>query len=155
MKVPPFTLVHHRHTKAYRNTDDAFAPPLLLNAIRGVKSELADTLLHLKPQLRETLLISAISRGTTSPAGIPSAVPILERTVRELERQPKVVTVGIWDLGARVGLLPRVIETLNQAQPAFTFFDVQAAIPAGMISRPERVVAWAQERLGKKLPKAE
>jgi hypothetical protein len=59
--------------------------------------------------------------------------------------QPKVVRVGIWELDTHVGGLPKIIEWLNAAQPAFTFFDVQATIPAGLVSAPVRVRHWASE----------
>jgi len=43
-----------------------------------------------------------------------------------------------------VGRLPNIIAALNEAQPAFTFFELQAAVPAGLLSRPERVWQWAR-----------
>lgn len=55
--------------------------------------------------------------------------------------------VGIWDLDAYVGGLPDIIEALNASQPAFTFFEVQATIPAGLVSAPARVVRWASENV--------
>lgn len=149
MKLPPFTLVHQRAAgPRKRGTDQAQS---LLAAIHEVKPGLADSLRKVKPSLRGTLLTSSFLRARVLPEAAATAAPMLERALGELRRQPYVVTIGIWDLGARIGFLPRVIETLNQAQPAFAFFEVQAAIPAGMISRPERIVAWAQECLGRKL----
>ena len=53
--------------------------------------------------------------------------------------------VGIWDLGAYVGRLPQVIEAVNRAQNELAFFEALAAMPAGTVSQPERVRAWARE----------
>ena len=60
--------------------------------------------------------------------------------------RPPLLTVGIWDLGARVGYLPRIIEAMNGVQDAFRFFEVMAAIPSGLVSQPEKVVAWVREQ---------
>lgn len=58
-------------------------------------------------------------------------------------------TLGIWDVGARVGLLPEVIQRLNDAQNQFLFFEIAAIVPAGLISQPARILAWSRERMGR------
>jgi hypothetical protein len=64
--------------------------------------------------------------------------------------------VGIWDLGAYVGRLPAVIDVLNASQRDLVFYEAIAALPAGTVSRPERVRAWSQERTGsRRLPGVE
>ncbi len=118
-----------------------------LGVVRRAKPKAARTLAALSPALRRTLLGSSFALGARAPA----ALSALARVSDELVRHPEVVSAGIWDLGTRVAALPRLIERLNRAQPGFVFFEVQAAIPAGLVSRPERVAQWAKERLGRRL----
>ena len=68
---------------------------------------------------------------------------------------PTPLTIGLWDLGAWLGGLARLIEAMNRPQKAFVFFEVKATVPAGLISRPERVVPWLSEALGRKLTSLE
>jgi hypothetical protein len=58
------------------------------------------------------------------------------------------VTVGIWSLGAWLGSLTELIESLNGAQSTFVFYEVEAAVPSGLISRPERMIPWLTEVFG-------
>lgn len=58
------------------------------------------------------------------------------------------VHVGLWDLGAFLGFLPRVIEAMNHVQDRFLFVEVLAAVPGGLISQPQRVEKWAAEHIG-------
>jgi hypothetical protein len=60
------------------------------------------------------------------------------------------LTVGIWSLEAWLADLGGLIEGLNRAQSTFVFYEVDAAVPAGLISRPERVSAWYKEESGRK-----
>ena len=57
--------------------------------------------------------------------------------------------VGLWDVSSQVGRLTDIIAILNDAQSDFAFFELQAAVPAGLISRPERVEEWARELTGR------
>src|ERR1043166_9119143 len=56
--------------------------------------------------------------------------------------------VGILDLGAWLGSLPRVLTEMNRVQRTYLFFTVQATVPVGLIRRREGVVAWIHERRG-------
>lgn len=148
MKLPPFTLVYRgvpakgvQKAKTLANIPDAMRLMTRLGAI--------------KPGLRQTLLQSVFPTNVVDDAAVLAGVPRLESVVDDLTRRPNVVTVGIWDIGARVGMLPHMIEQLNRSQPAFTFFEVHASIPAGLIRRPEGVVEWAAEALGRKLKRSE
>ena len=161
MKLPPFTLVHWPTTGSPKETQVLQAH---LDMIHDVEPELVDSLQSLRPNFRQTLLRSAfpgvslatgLGDSSMSALALPTAVPMLQSIVQELRRQPQVITVGIWDLGARVGQLPQIIEKLNAVQPVFAFFEVQAAIPAGMISRPDRVAVWMSERVGRPLSETE
>jgi hypothetical protein len=135
MKLPPFTLVHDPDPE--RETTGVAEE--WLGRVRGEQPAVAESLAALPDPLRRTLLTGAFGTGSAETG---AAVAALARIVTELQRQPDVVRVGIWDLDTRVGGLPRIIEALNIAQPAFTFFEVQATIPAGLVSAPSRVVRW-------------
>jgi hypothetical protein len=75
----------------------------------------------------------------------PEHLTTLSTIAKELARHPAVVLIGLWDIGAKVGKLPKIIETLNDVQELFTFFEIQAALPVGIAARPERLVKWVQE----------
>ncbi len=140
MKLPPFTLVHD--PRAPRGPEGRRR--LIADSVRGVEPDLRADLLSIKPAMSSTLLKSfALEAEAPARKGTTSA---LRTVVGELKRQPRVVTAGIWDLDSQVGELPAVVERLNAAQPVFAFFEVQAALPVGLVSRPQRVVAWAAER---------
>jgi hypothetical protein len=62
-----------------------------------------------------------------------------------------LVTVGIWSLDAWLGDLEKMIAVLNRTQDTFIFYEVQAIVPAGLISRPERMIPWLTEGLGESL----
>ena len=51
--------------------------------------------------------------------------------------------VDIWDLGAWVGGLPRVIETLNRCQSLIAFFEIQAPLPPGLVSSADHLKTQA------------
>lgn len=96
--------------------------------------------------------------AATIKASIDSGVLTKESAqlvAKDLGRRKKVETVGIWDLGAWVGRLPRIIEAMNEAQPNLTIFDVQASAPAALTSRKQRVAGWAEQTLKRKLRKDE
>ena len=156
MKLPPFTLVHQPDLKVGPHKPECLRQSLL--SLREVDPSLADSLKDLGDNLLGTVLCT-YTPDTEARAvdDYPSKASMLAlRTISaELHRQPHVVTVGLWDLGSKVGRLPDVIEAMNEVQPVFTFFEVQAAIPAGLISLPDGVAAWAKERLGRPLKKAE
>ena len=101
---------------------------------------------------RFTLIHSGRSPASTSGRA-PAAPKALSRVVREKERQPKAQTVGIWDLGAWIGGLPKIVEALNTAQSGIVIFEVQAAIPAGLVSHRQRIASWAEARLARPLGK--
>jgi hypothetical protein len=87
-------------------------------------------------------------------AGVAAAAP--RRPPTRSRAAPKEhITAGIWDLGSWAARLGGVIERINAAQPIYEVKLVEASIPAGMVSRPERVIAWAAEQLGKSIRGAE
>lgn len=147
MKLPPFTLVHRLdaleeggaagHAAAERRT-------LLESAADPIHIKLASSL---KRGFYRTLVNTSFAHA---PAGSDvrvvynEALPAWEYVLADMGRGDKVVTVGLWELGTHAGYLPWLIEQLNAAQTLFTFFKIQAAIPSGIVSRPERVKAWAR-----------
>jgi hypothetical protein len=84
-----------------------------------------------------------VHRRRARPGGEGAAIP--EGFVAPA---PAGRRVGIWDLGAYVGRLPAIIEALNASQQDFVFYEAIAAVPAGTVSQPERVRAWARELTG-------
>lgn len=147
MKTSPFTLVHDRSATSKRQLRDLLKARI--EAIEAAEPALAASLKKQSRGFAKTLLATSLGIAPSPAGSLTDALPNLRRVAEELERQPNVITVGIWDLGARVSRLPRIIETLNAAQGLFALFEVEAAIPAGMISRPERVLAWLREQTGK------
>ncbi len=81
--------------------------------------------------------------------------PVVARLANKSASKTRVQQIGVWDLGAWVGGLPHVIEALNGSQPRFTFFEVQAALPAGLRSSEEKLRAFAKEELRRKLTRSE
>ncbi len=146
MKISPFTLIHNRSADSKEKLQSLLEARM--QAVQQAEPTLATSLQKQSPRFMETLLSTTFGGSGIGSSNLTEALPNLQRVISELERQPDVMRIGIWDLGARVGRLPQVIEVLNRVQGAFAIFEVEAAIPAGMISRPERVVAWARERLG-------
>lgn len=57
--------------------------------------------------------------------------------------------MGIWTLDAWLGSISQLVETLNEKQGTFIFYEVEAGVPAGLISRPERVIPLLDEALKK------
>jgi len=136
---PPFTLVRNRATpdsKADAARRAADSRILKIGALTGRVS-------GLKPALRNALLDSGV-RSLLS-GGIPKRGAI-EHITRRLPVRKSAKTVGIIDLGAWLGTLPKLLEAMNRAQSDFVFYEVQSAVPAGIISQPERVVEWAREQ---------
>lgn len=62
--------------------------------------------------------------------------------VNDLQRRPRVVRAGVWDLGAMIGFLADVLEQVNEAQSAITFFQVRAGVPFGLRRSPEGMRTW-------------
>jgi len=130
----PFTLVHRRRDLSASHWDS------LIDRLPGLDMNLVRDFQRLPEKLQRSLSDSLLNFTTTDDSTQDSFL----RVMHELTRSRHVVTVGFWDVGANVGYLPRFIDQLNAVQPTFAFFEVHAAIPAGLISRPERVEQWAK-----------
>jgi|GEM_PF-2880670 len=125
-----------------------------LSAITQTDPDLAKSLESLPAQLSSTLLSSSFAQqalGTETDTAAETLRPVL----LDLQRSKTTVTVALWDIDARVGALPEIIYLLNQSQPVFTFFDLQAPIPSGLIIQADHFGSWAQKRLGRRVSKKE
>jgi hypothetical protein len=95
------------------------------------------------PTLESTTLRfdALVDAGTKRKARRPSARKRGSKTAPH-------VSVGIWSLGAWLGALDSLIASLNKAQTSFVFYEIEATVPSGLISRPERMVAWLTDIFG-------
>jgi hypothetical protein len=71
-------------------------------------------------------------------ADIGAPLPRRPRRIRSNLR----VTIGVWNLEAWLGDLATLLDALNSTQSVFVFYPVEAVVPAGLISRPERIIPW-------------
>jgi hypothetical protein len=163
MKLPPFTLVQPNRSKA---------------AARGLREpgSLKKDLLELSELLTKGSSSESHAQGGAEDrgrTGLSSFNTGLQRTLAsslrrrvlsasdvslvadDLNHSRKSKAVGIWDLRSWVGGLPNIIEHLNRAQSALTFFEVQAAIPSGLVQDAERVAFRATQMLHRKLKPTE
>jgi hypothetical protein len=157
MSLPPFTLVYQSHDLLPEESTANQAPLLgkdaqvraflasQLEYIRRAAPDLIDPIASLHPALQRTLLAGTFAQAVAEAGA--DAIATLKPVIEDLRRRDDVTTVALWDIDARVGGLPRIIEALNRAQELFTFFELQAPLPAGIVSRPERIIAWVRKRL--------
>lgn len=104
----------------------------------------AKGLSELPGPLARSLVASALRPGSVEDR--TTVAEVLEPAVVDLSRNKDVVTVALWDVDARVGNLTHIVSRLNQAQPAYTFFTLQAAVPAGLVIDAEHSEAFARAR---------
>lgn len=129
MKISPFTLVQ-TFSRPSEPTRAADLPKL------G----------HVKKNLRAAIL---------KTVGHQRSAPAIKTLTHQLSRSKQVITVGVWDLGIWVGGLPAIVEHLNRASDGLTIFEVQAAIPIGLIWHKERIGSWAEKTLRRRLKRSE
>jgi hypothetical protein len=134
-----------------RGAKRAVELPPRLAFLGAAAPELVGPLASLNPNLTSTLLESSLSHSEVGEDWERSAVERLRPVVEDLGRGVETVTVAVWDIDARVGLLPNVIEALNESQETFTFFDLQASIPAGLVVRSEYFDEWIEHRTKKRV----
>lgn len=163
MKLSPFTLIYQpegelqeRSKRRARlatpapgevpSTDERLLElgrkaPELVKALRSVNQNLC-----------RALIASSYAQKSVEPK---EQVPAkLRRVVADLQRSKDVTTVAIWDLGAKIGGLPDVIHAINRSQPTFTFFELRAPVPGGLVIQAEIFGQWARKRLGTRLSKS-
>jgi hypothetical protein len=102
------------------------------------------------PALVGAFLPAAAADGVaTSGPRHQGGAPLRGRARGKAVRPPaRALQVGLWDLDAYVGGLPRVIAALNAAQQTYAFYECLAAMPAGIVSEPRRLRSWSRERTG-------
>lgn len=84
----------------------------------------------------------AVSHGK---ALVKLQVPTTGSYTSTITPKARVVEIGIWDLGARMGFLPNVLSEMNKAQDKMLFKLVCTSIPSGLISKPQRLLEWAAD----------
>lgn len=159
MKLSPFTLIYQAHAELEQPTSlrsgskssrkaefkKSSATRSASNSIKGLNS--------LPPSLSRTLISSAERKHSVYAKQNP--IGKLKTVVHDLNRSEKVLTVALWDLDAHVGGLPHIIEEINAVQTAFTFFELRAPIPAGLVISSGVFAKWARKRFPKLIPKDE
>jgi hypothetical protein len=92
----------------------------------------------------ETLELPAMDR--------PQVIALEEKTSSpKKEAIPPPLRIGVWDLGAWLGQLPKLLDAMSVAQPRYAFFAVEATVPVGMIRARESVIPWIKENTDEEL----
>ncbi|HKI35512.1 MAG TPA: hypothetical protein VKA46_26890 [Gemmataceae bacterium] len=138
MAASRYTLVHQPES-AGAEQDRLFrvqmGQPYLARSLRG-----------LRPDLRRTFLNAAFP-PVDDNGQFSATLNALATMLARLPEEVAPVTVGVWDIEAYVPRRACMIETLNAGQPVFVFFDVYAAVPAGLVTPPERDRTWVRKKL--------
>ncbi|MEP7147956.1 MAG: hypothetical protein ABI857_03650 [Acidobacteriota bacterium] len=133
--------------------DTVNASPELIKLSHDIEQKFGS--IPLNPDFRRTLEYTCVNQQSFSNS-LEEFINEVEPVVAELSRQAKVMTVALWDLDSRVGNLPTVIKSLNDSQPAITFFELQGApVPAGLVNRPAYMINWLRSLTDKRLSKAD
>jgi hypothetical protein len=131
-KAPNFTLVRRSRDTQTQSRNER----ILLEHLRKQSKGSAKQFSKFNTEFARTLVSSSVpvdddANGALSKFSVKKAA----RIVKTVSRHKDVRKVGILDLAAWVSVLPRLIQRLNAAQDQFTFFDVQAPVPAGLIKK--------------------
>jgi hypothetical protein len=148
MKLSPFTLVYKPYEKSQEsaegsNSSSSPTKTRVRYLLEESSSEAKRNLLKASVQF-----LSLNAESDDDEAG--ERMSAFETLAADLGKSSNVVTVGLWDLGTRAGNLPKIVSRLNEGQKTFTFYDLQAPVPAGLISRRERILSWAEKHGGRK-----
>src|SRR2546423_182204 len=136
MNTSRFKLVHQ--PDASPGGEKAVEQERLFRVQMG-RPSLARSLESLRPELKRVLL-----NTTFAPPSQAGELAALDGLLNRMTEDVPAVTVGVWDIDAFIPRRGAMIEALNRAQAAFVFFEVFAAVPAGLVTPPERVKAWAK-----------
>lgn len=140
MTSKPFLLIHEPLAEG------AKLAAQLLKLASAIDPRIGSVVKSIPTTVVETLLSTKFGQQLSGQLDPGAIIELLNRVAKEYGRQTQVVQVGVWDLNAQIGGLSQLVEILNKAQSAFVFFQLETAIPAGMISHKDRVIAWARER---------
>lgn len=149
-----YLLVHSK--EGLEEAKARLAAPRLssFTAAKRLTEQIGDALLNGVEAMRDSsATLSDLLRRSTTITGTAS-IPRPTTKTKKAKRipipksSPSVqITVGIWSLDAWLGSISNLIEALNQQQSKFVFYEVEASVPAGLISRPERVIPWLDAAL--------
>lgn len=143
-KLPTYTLVRRSLDDAARKS----AQKVALTAFRPQSGKLAGQFSKLNKHFTRAVLDTVIAEGAANSKSLDSKLrKKVEDIARDVTRQSKVHRVGVLDLAAWVSGLPNLLERLNAAQPQFTFFEVQAPLPAGL----RKTASWYEKEMAFKL----
>jgi hypothetical protein len=132
MTRSPFTLVYSARRRAADMPD---VPDELQTATKAID------LGPMKEPFLQALQNSTLNLQYFAAPRTHDYISVLD----DLRRSPRVVRVGLWDIGARVGRLPAIIAQLNAAQPTITFFHVHAAVRVGLLRPADQMIAWLRQ----------
>ena len=164
MKLSPFTLIYQpegeSQERSKRRAKLAEPPPgevlstdQRLQELRTKVPDLAKALKALNPNLGRALIGSLYAQKLVEPKGqVPTR---LWRVITNLQQNENITTVAVWDLGSKISGLSDVIEALNGVQTAFTFFELRAPVPAGLVIHSDVFNQWARKRMGAQIRKSE
>lgn len=102
---------------------------------------------------RLALGVSAPQRALVASAASPGDIDIQAAAV-STPTSIKPANVGLWDLGAWLGGLAGLIESMNACQSAIRFFQVSSTLPAGIVSSRQGMLPWIERKTGKNPSKA-
>ncbi len=156
MKLSPFTLIYQpegetaerqlrRSGSPKTKTQKRISDPRMQDARKRAPA-LVKALNALSPNLSRTLIASTYAQKAVTPTA--QVTGRLKRVLSELQQSPQGVTVAIWDLDAKVSGLSEIVAAINKAQPIFTFFELRAPVPAGLVVRSDAFKRWALSRFG-------
>jgi hypothetical protein len=133
---------------------------LVGDSLRKQSVELASKFDKLSPSLKASLANSVttfkVKRSGKKPSlqtQVSSSASVLVGDIVRSDSPKK--TIGILDLGAWLSGLPKLSKVLSDAQTLFTFVEIQAPVPAGLLKQSSVIEKWASEKASKPLSKAQ
>ena len=134
-RLPAFTLIR----RSLAPDRQKRAKEVVLDGLRHRSNNLATKLSNIDKKFADAFVSSVLPRTLVSDSTRfdEASAQRAERVVNDVTRQEKVSRVGILDVGAWVSALPRLLERINTVQSQFTFFEIQAPLPGGLIKKGE------------------
>lgn len=131
--------------------DYSVAEQAALNSVK-TSPEQTQAFENLGKPFKNALINSYVSIAPTNRKSGSRSTAIVSRDLlavtQDLARSAKVFRVGLLDMGAWIGNLPKLLERLNAAQPLFTIFEIQAPVPSGLLRTPSGMAEWAAMHMG-------
>lgn len=149
-RLRPFTLIERRNVTPITPERSASKAKAARGVTRGFERALFSTFGPALPQ-KASHSKSKRAKSKTKKARENQ----IDVVLKDLSRRKKVLRVGVLDMGAWIGKLPSLIESINGAQSLFTLFEVQAALPAGLRRTPDGLVKWLEQESGERVSRSE